>query len=112
MTSSKTTSRRSYRKQGERWDQHIVVTHRKKVRDGEYQDGPIERAIDNDDVWRLELANRLLRCNLDFSPAQILRRKYCGYAFEKAIELGEISRENIGHRTRTAVAAMDVDEDE
>jgi hypothetical protein len=60
----------------------------------------------------MELANRLLRCNLDFSPAQILRSKYCRYAFEKAIELEELSRENIGHRTRTAVVAMDVDEDE
>ena len=112
MSSSWATGRRSYRKQEERWDAHIAVAHRKKVRDGEYQDGPIERAIDNDDFWRLELANRLLRCNLDFSPAQILRSRYCRYAFEKAIELGELSRENIGHRTRTAIAAMDVEDDE
>ena len=112
LTSSLTTGRRSYRKQAERWDQHIVIAHRNKVRSGEYQEGTVESAIDADHTWRMELANRLLRCNLDFSPAQILRSKYCRYAFEKAIELEELSRENIGHRTRTAVVAMDVDEDE
>jgi hypothetical protein len=58
----------------------------------------------------MELANRLLRCNLDYTPAQILKSRYCRYAFEKAIELGELSRENIGHRTRTVVTAMYDDE--
>jgi hypothetical protein len=60
----------------------------------------------------MELANRLLRCNLDFSPAQILKSRYCRYAFEKALELGELSRDNIGLRTRTTVTAMEDDDDE
>jgi hypothetical protein len=111
LDSSWTTGRRSYRAQGVRWDQHIVVAHRKKVRDGVYQDGPIEQAIDNDHTWRMELANRLLRCNLEFSPAQIMKSRYCRYAFEKALELGELSRDNIGLRTRTTVAAMDDDDE-
>ena len=111
LSSSWTTGRRSYQRQGERWDQHYVIAHRKKVANGEYPEGTVEQALDADPVWRLELANRLLRCNLDFSPAQVLKSKYCRYAFEKAIELGELSRENIGKRIRTTVTAKDDDDE-
>ena len=111
LSSSWTTGRRSYQRQGERWDQHYVIAHRKKVANGEYPEGTVEQALDADPVWRLELANRLLRCNLDFSPAQVLKSKYCRYAFEKAIELGELSRENIGKRVRTTVTAKDDDDE-
>ena len=79
---------------------------------GIYPDGAIESAIDNDPVWRLELASRVVRCNLDFSPAQILKSRLRRYAFESAIELGEISRENIGKRNRTAITATEEDENE
>ena len=88
-----------------------MIAHRKKVANGVYQDGPIEKAIDDDFTWRMELASRLLRCNLDFSPAQILKSRYCRYAFEKALELGELSRENIGKRIRTSIAAKDDDDE-
>ena len=88
-----------------------MIAHRKKVASGEYPEGTVEQALDADPVWRLELANRLLRCNLDFSPAQVLKSKYCRYAFEKAIELGELSRENIGKRIRTTVTAKDDDDE-
>ena len=111
LTSSWTTGRRSYVRQGERWGNHLIVAHRKKVESGFYPDNTIEHAIDNDPVWRMELANRVVRCNLDFSPAQILKSRLCRYAFEKAIELGELSRENIGKRVRTAITANEDDDE-
>jgi hypothetical protein len=47
-----------------------------------------------------------------FLPTQVLRSGCCRYAFEKALELGELSRENVGKRNRTAAAANEDDENE
>ena len=52
LTSSLTTGRRSYRKQAERWDQHIVIAHRNKVRSGEYQEGTVLSLQDR--FWEMD----------------------------------------------------------
>ena len=89
-----------------------MVAHRRKVASGIYPEGTVESAIDNDPVWRLELASRVARCSLDFSPAQILKSWLRRYALERAIALGELSRENIGKRSRAGVTANEEDENE
>jgi hypothetical protein len=101
------TGRRSYAQQAARWDKHLEVIHKKKLDAGDVSEERIEDTIRNNREFRMHLALMIVRCNQNFAPAQVYRSKYCRSAFEKAVELGEISKENIGKRTRVNEAEMD-----
>ena len=94
---------RSLAKQAERHDRHWQRQNARDLLLGVTRANTIEERIQTDKVLRLRLARKVANCSTNFAPGQILLSEVCRLAFRVAIELGEMSYENLGYRARAQV---------
>ena len=92
------TWRRSLKSQGQRHDLFWERIVQREYHNGSSPFGTVDERIENDKRFRLKLARKVVGCKTNYAPAQILMSQYCRSAFTKAIELGEMSYENIGNK--------------
>jgi hypothetical protein len=94
------TYHRGFKRQGGRHDEFLQRMHDKDLRQGLTTHVTVPERIVSDRNFRLKLARKVVTCNANYAPAQILCSTFCRQAYRAAIANGEITYENVGYRVR------------